>query len=311
MRWVTCEFEGEERVGLIVGDDVHLHDRGPSLLEVIDGGELAEVAARLRRSPSDVLPLESCHLVSPLPRPPSVRDTIGFLDHVRGCRRAYGRDPHLEEVWYQVPAFYFGNPSSVLGPYDEVPMAPGSRWFDFELEVGAVIGRTGRDLGLRAAQEAIVGYTLFCDWTARDLQRLDTAMGIGQGKGKDSGLTLGPWLVTAEEIADSVRDGALDLEIWASVNGQEIARGTLAGMDWTFAEIVSYVSRGTDLRPGDVIGSGTLPGGCLLEHLTGDPDTFDRWLRPGDVVSLGGDLLGRTEQRVVPGVPVHRLRSGF
>ncbi|MEH1017405.1 fumarylacetoacetate hydrolase family protein [Micromonospora sp. CPCC 206060] len=283
------------------------------LLDLIGSGrtELDEVAARLARSPGAVVEWEDCVLLPPIPHPPSVRDALGFLEHARGCRRAYGRDPELGEVWYQVPAFYFGNPATVYGPYDDVPVAPGSRWFDFELEIAAVIGIGGGDLDQRAAQDSIAGYTFFCDWTARDLQRMDTALGIGQGKGKDCGVTLGPWLLTSDEVEDRFAGEGLDLVISAAVNGQELARGTTASMDWTFAEIISFVSRGTTLRAGDVIGSGTLPGGCLLEHLNGDPATYERWLRPGDVVSLTGDLLGRTAQRIVPGPEVHRLSSGY
>jgi 2-keto-4-pentenoate hydratase/2-oxohepta-3-ene-1,7-dioic acid hydratase in catechol pathway len=105
-------------------------------------------------------------------------------------------------------------------------------------------------------------------------------------------------------------DGGLALDVAASVNGKRVAAGTTADMDWSFGEVVAFCSRGVDLRPGDVIGSGTIPGGCLLEHLRGDPATNDRWLQPGDVVSLYGPELGRTEQTVVAGAPVHRLRSG-
>jgi 2-keto-4-pentenoate hydratase/2-oxohepta-3-ene-1,7-dioic acid hydratase in catechol pathway len=174
-----------------------------------------------------------------------------------------------------------------------------------------VIGPGGRDLGPAAAEEHIVGFTFYCDWSARDLQMKDLAQGLGQAKGKDSGTTLGPWLVTADELADHLAAGKLTLDVAAAVNGEQVAKGTTADMDWTFGEVVSFCSRGVDLRPGDVIGSGTIPGACLLEHLRGDPATYGRWLKPGDVVSLYGSELGRTEQTIVAGAPVQRLHSGY
>lgn len=313
MRWVTCQHEQGARVGLVVGEAVHVLSDGRSLIDVISSGlvDMERAAESARRSPSAVVPFESAVLYSPVPQPPSVRDTVGFLDHVRGCRRAYGRDPELSEVWSRVPAFYFANPATLFGARDDVPIAPGSQWFDFELEVAAVVATPGSDLDAAAGQEAIAGYMLFCDWTARDLQQVDTALGIGQGKGKDSGMTFGPWLVTADEVADQLVDGHLDLEVAVEVNGVELARGTTGAMDWTFGEIVSFVSRGTRLRPGDIIGSGTIPGGCLLEHLDGDPADHEGWLRPGDTVSLSGLALGRTHQRIVEGARPHLLSSGY
>lgn len=312
MRWATVQHQGHERLGLVVGEDVMLAAEGLSMLDLVEAGQTAmsELADRLRCTSTDLLPLSHAKLAAPVPRPPSIRDALCFLEHMRGCMRALGRSPDLPEVWEQVPAFYFGNPANIYGPHDDVPIAPGSAWFDYELEIGAVIGQGGRDLDPAAADEHIIGFTFYCDWTARDLQMKDLAQGLGQAKGKDSGTTLGPWLVTTDELADHRADGKLALDLAASVNGERVAAGTTADMDWTFGEIVSFCSRGVDLRPGDVIGSGTIPGGCLLEHLRGDPAMYDRWLKPGDVVSLEGPELGRTEQTIVAGAPVHRLRSG-
>ncbi|MFD0661217.1 fumarylacetoacetate hydrolase family protein [Thermocatellispora tengchongensis] len=240
-----------------------------------------------------------------------MRDGLCFLDHLRGCYRAMGRGGELHPAWSQTPAFYFGNPAAVVGPYDDVPIAPGCELFDFELEIGAVIGRGGRDLHPDTAEEHIVGYTFYNDWTARDHQLRDMAQGIGMGKAKDSAITLGPALVTADELEPYRSDGRLHLEVSATVNGREVSRGTLAAMDWTFGELLAYLSRGTDLLPGDVIGSGTVPGGCLLEHVdTPDMAGFSGWLRPGDVVSLQGPALGHTRQTVRPAPPMIPLRTG-
>ena len=145
--------------------------------------------------------------MAPIPRPPSIRDSLCFLDHMRNCQAAMGGGRVLKDTWYQIPAFYFACPTTVLGPYDDAPMAPGSVWQDFELEIAAVIGTAGQDLSVAEAERAIVGYMIFNDWSARDLQQLEGQLAIGQAKGKDSGVTLGPYLVTPDELEPYRRDG--------------------------------------------------------------------------------------------------------
>jgi 2-keto-4-pentenoate hydratase/2-oxohepta-3-ene-1,7-dioic acid hydratase in catechol pathway/glyoxylase-like metal-dependent hydrolase (beta-lactamase superfamily II) len=216
---------------------------------------------------------------------------------MRNCQQAAGGGRVLKDVWYRIPAFYFACPATVLGPYEDAPMAPGTAWQDFELEIGAVIGTTGKDLSAEQAEEAIVGYLIFNDWSARDLQRLEGQLGIGQAKGKDSGVTLGPYLVTPDELEPYRRDGKLSLEVTALVNDVVIGSGSTATMDWSFGEVISYASRGVTLVPGDVFGSGTVPTCTLVEHL-GDPGTFPGWLHDGDVVSLRVQGLGETRQTV-------------
>ncbi|WP_249353621.1 fumarylacetoacetate hydrolase family protein [Rhodococcus sp. USK13] len=302
------------RAGIVDGDTVRGLRDGTTLLSLITAGEeaLVEAGQSAQLSPAEVKAIGDVRLLPPLPRPPSVRDGLCFLDHLRGCYRALGRSSELHDAWSKIPAFYFSNAGSILGPDEDVPIAPGSTMFDLELELGAVIGRGGRDLDPKNAEQHIVGYTLFNDWTARDHQLLDLALGIGMGKSKDSAITLGPMLVTADELEEHRKDGRLALELSATVNDEEIARGSLDQMDWTFGELIAFVSRGVDLVPGDVIGSGTVPGGCLLEHVdTADMKDFTRWLKPGDVVSLRGQGLGETMQTIVAGVDVLPLSSGF
>lgn len=311
MPWATIDTEHGRRVGLVHDDGVRVAHDGRTLIELVAGGEEAVLDLRreLLRWPAEVLDIDDARVVAPIPRPPSVRDALCFLEHMRGCLRALGRSDELGPVWGEMPAFYFGNPASVVGPYDDVTVSPGADWWDLELEVGAIIGRPGRDIAPGDAGRHIAGYTFFCDWTARDLQVKDLEMGLGQGKGKDGSLTLGPWLVTADEVADHTRDGRLDLQVAASINGRVLASGTTADMDWTFEQVIAFTSRGTELATGDVIGSGTIPGGCLLEHATADSLADEStWLRVGDEVSLHGDALGATRQRVVAGhapAPLH------
>ena len=313
MRWVT--YVGNEGVRTGVVDEDTIFGLGPdvTLLGLIDHGSqtLADAGRAARRAPEEVHRLSDVRLLAPLPRPTSIRDGLCFLDHLRGCRRALGMSPDLDQAWSEGPGFYFTNPGAIVGPYDDVPIAAGSRWFDLELEVGVVIGTTGRDLHPARAEQSIIGYTLYNDWTARDHQVRDLALQIGMGKSKDSATTLGPMLVTPDELEPFRNsDARLAIELSATINGEELTRGSLDQMDWTFNELIAYISRGVDLYPGDVIGSGTVPGGCLLEHVnTPDPADFSRWLQPGDVVTLSGQGLGETRQTVVPGTDVIALRQ--
>lgn len=314
MRWVTFRDDGD-KVGMLHGDRVIPAHDVPDMLTLLAGGaaQMAEAAATLQRS-GEGRPVEEVELAAPIPRPPTMRDTLCFLDHLRGCLAAAGLPEELNPAWSQIPAFYFGNTSSVIGPTDDTIIPPGCRWFDFELEVAIVIGKGGRDIDPATAREHIAGYTFFNDWSNRTAQMQEMGLGIGQGKSKDSATTLGPWLVTADEVeAHRNADGTLDLEVSASVNGEPKAKGSLAAMDWSFEEIVAYVSRGTDLVPGEVIGSGTVPRGCLMEHVepAGTLATWDGWLKAGDVVSLSSPVLGRTENTVVAGnATVHPLHTG-
>ena len=308
MRWVTYEASAVVRTGVLDGESVRGLATGTTLEYLLATGSLEEAGADAWRSPAEVRELAEVRVLAPLRRPPSVRDGLCFLDHLRGCHRALGRETDLAEVWSQNPAFYFANADAIVGPYDDVPISPGSAMFDLELEVGVVIGRRGRDLHPDLAEEHIAGFTLYNDWTARDHQVVDMAQGIGMAKSKDGAITLGPTLVTADELEPLRRDGRLELS--ASVNGVELTRGGLAQMDWTFGELLAYISRGTDLTPGAVIGSGTVPGGCLLEHVdTPALGDFTGWLQPGDVVSLAGTGLGETRQVVTPAAAVSPIRS--
>jgi 2-keto-4-pentenoate hydratase/2-oxohepta-3-ene-1,7-dioic acid hydratase in catechol pathway len=312
MRWVSYSGNSGHRIGLLDGDTIRAVDGVSNLLALLgdDGQSLRDAAAAAHRHPAEVVEITDVQLHAPISTPPSIRDSLCFLDHLRRCRQAMGVATELPPVWNTVPAFYFGNPASVVGPFDDVAISPGSSLFDFELEVGAVIGRGGRDLHPKTAEDHIIGYTLFNDWSARDLQAVDMELGIGMGKGKDSATTLGPWLVTPDELEPFRRDGRLSIELSAFVNDREITRGTLDQADWTFAEVLAYVSRGVDLVPGDVIGSGTVPGGCLFEHTSADT-LLDpaSWLKAGDVVRLQGDGLGSTRQTVLAADPVHALRN--
>lgn len=295
MRWVTFRDGDGERTGVLSGDAIHVVAPGVSLLELIGHGAAAlqEVGEDVLRS-APTVSLDQVTLAAPIPRPPSIRDSLCFLEHMRNCQAAMGGGRVLKDTWYRIPAFYFACPSTVLGPYDDAPMAPGSAWQDFELEIAAVIGTAGKDFSVAEAEQAIIGYMIFNDWSARDLQMLEGQLAIGQAKGKDSGVTLGPYLVTPDELEPYRRDGRLNLEVTALVNDEVIGTGSTAAMDWSFAEVIAYASRGVMLTPGEVFGSGTVPTCTLVEHLdAAAPESFRGWLHDGDIVTLKVQGTGR------------------
>src|ERR1700757_1816666 len=304
MKWVTYQTDNGERTGVLSGDEIHAMPPGVTQLDLIGRGAdgLRQAGDDALGSPSAVARLDEVTLMAPIPRPPSIRDSLCFLDHMRNCQAAMGGGRVLKDTWYRIPAFYFACPSTVLGPYDDASMAPGSAWQDFELEIAAVIGTAGKDLSVADAEQAIIGYMIFNDWSARDLQQLEGQLAIGQAKGKDGGVRLGPYFLIPAELEPS-RDppgpGKLSLRVTALVNDTEIGSGSTGQMDWTFAEVISYASRGVTLSPGDVFGSGTVPTCTLIEHLSlTDLESFPGWLHDGDVVTLKVEGLGETRQTV-------------
>ena len=307
MRWVSFAGADGSRAGVIAGDQIHALPATTSLLDVLAGGRAGLRAAgeRALERPDVVVSLGSVRLLAPIPRPPAIRDFLCFLEHMRGCLRALGRPDELDPAFSEIPAFYYGAPASVIGPRDDVPVAPGSAWFDVELEVGAVLAEGGRDLTPEQGEACIGGYLLFADWSARDLQVRELGTGLHPAKSKDTATTLGPMLVTPDELEPYRRDGRPAIELELEVNGTVLARGRLDAMDWTFGEIIAYASRGLELGPGEVFGSGTVPGGCLLEHRGGPSE--QPWLAPGDRVRLRGEGLGELTHTVISGTAPHLL----
>jgi fumarylacetoacetate (FAA) hydrolase len=226
--------------------------------------------------------LADVELLAPVPDPPSVRDFFAFEEHVATGWRLRGGE--IPPAWYEAPVFYFSNPASIHGPGRPVRRPPATRMLDFELEVAAVLDAEG----------AIAGFTLFNDWSARDVQRQEMTVGLGPAKGKDFAISLGPWLVTPDELP--MRDGRLDVTAWATVNGTELTRTNAAEMHWSWEQVVAHAGRDTRLRAGDVLGSGTLNRGCLLEL---GPLDGERFLEPGDVVEIGADGLGTLRTEIV------------
>ena len=257
MHLCTFETGGRTAPGRIEGDRV-LELGASSLRAWLESGgeEVAEHA------------LGDVQLRAPIPWPPSVRDFYAFERHVQSARAQRGLE--MAPEWYRIPVFYFSNPAAILGPGDEIRFPAESSAWDYELEAAAVVGADG----------GIAGFTVLNDWSARDLQKMEMAVGLGPAKGKDFATSLGPVLVTPDELGD------LRLEMVARVNGEERSRGNLGDMHWTWDQLVEHAGRDTRLVPGDVLGSGTVGTGCILEHGDG------RWLRSGDVVELEIESIG-------------------
>jgi 2-keto-4-pentenoate hydratase/2-oxohepta-3-ene-1,7-dioic acid hydratase in catechol pathway len=241
---------------------------------------------------------------------PTVRDYVAFEEHVEGVRKSIDGTAGVPPEWYDAPTFYFTNPYALIGAHDDVAVPPGSQRFDFELEVAVVVGSDGASLSPDEAREHIFGYTILNDWSARDLQAREMRVSLGPAKGKDSATTLGPWLVTADEL-EPYRDdeGFLQLDMRVSVNGVEIGQDLLSNMGWPFEELISYASRGTWVRAGDVLGSGTCGnGGCLAELWGIQGEAAPPPLRPGDVVEMTVEGIGTIRNRVVEGIELPPVR---
>jgi fumarylacetoacetate (FAA) hydrolase len=245
----------------------------------------AEKAAK--KASTDSLSIDEVKFLSPL-KPNTLRDAYAFEQHVKTANKNRGRE--VPEEWYQFPVFYFTNPSTAFGHDDEIPYPHYTEAMDYELEIAAVIGKAGMNIKPEDAPKHIFGYTIFNDWSARDIQRKEMIVGLGPAKGKDFASAFGPVIVTHEAIADkwTERPGVYALEMSARVNGKEYSRGNFKDIHWSFGEIIARASDSVTLYPGDVIGSGTVGTGCLLE-LT---KFQGPWLNEGDVVELEIERIG-------------------
>lgn len=226
-------------------------------------------------------------LLAPI-KPTTLRDAYAFEQHVKTASQNRGRD--VPEEWYKFPVFYYTNPHSIFGPEDMIPYPRYTSALDYELEIAVIIGKGGRDIKAEDAASYIFGYTIFNDWSARDVQRTEMKVGLGPAKGKDFASSLGPVIVTSEALAHRTvnRPGVYDLKMTARVNGVEMSSGNLKDIFWSFGEIIARASDSVDLMPGDVIGSGTVGTGCLLELTKAQGP----WLNAGDVVELEIEEIG-------------------
>jgi 2-keto-4-pentenoate hydratase/2-oxohepta-3-ene-1,7-dioic acid hydratase in catechol pathway len=273
LKLVTYDAGSGPRVGVL--DDGVVLDAG------FDGDMISFIEAGAPVNGSD--PVDRAKLLAPL-RPRTLRDFLAFEGHLKGAYAGLGRD--IPPEWYEVPAYYKGMPDTVVGPDAEIPWPSYSDKLDHELELAAVIGSTVRDVAREHADGAIFGYTIWNDFSARDVQRVEGAIGLGPGKAKDwdGSNALGPCIVTRDEF------DIADARMTVSVNGEAWGHDNAANMHHTFADMIAYASLSQTLRPGEVIGSGTAA--------TGSGPELDRWLQEGDVVELEIAGIGVLRNRI-------------
>jgi 2-keto-4-pentenoate hydratase/2-oxohepta-3-ene-1,7-dioic acid hydratase in catechol pathway len=300
LKIAAFDVAGQRRHALVIGTQLH------PLPDHTDIFKMLHEDAVLARCEQPI-PLHSVRLQPPV-QPFAIRDFITFERHVVGSYAGLGRLVPAE--WYEIPTFYFTNPHCLIGANDPVPVPPGCTLFDFELEVAAIIGRDGYNLTVEEAADCIAGFTIFNDWSARDLQAYEMRIGLGPAKGKDTASTLGPYLVTTGELESYRRGDRYDLAMSVFVNNKLIGTDSLANMAWSFPEMIAYASRGTMVRAGDVIASGTCGNGCLLELWGRNGKQDPPPLVVGDIVTMTVEGLGKIENKVISGPPAHAIHKG-
>jgi len=235
------------------------------------------------------------NILPPIINPQSFRDFYAFEQHVRSARKLRGLEMHPD--WFKIPIFYFSNPSALYGHNQNIPYPSGTNELDFELEFAIIIAKGGSNIKQHEAQKYIAGYTICNDWSARDLQREEMAMNLGPAKGKDFATSFGPYMVTPDEL-DSAWDntGKLHLRMTCYVNNKLISDGNTNDLYHPFTKMIERASLNTNLLPGDILGSGTVGTGCILELR---PENVGGWLKKGDIVRLEIDGLGILENTIV------------
>jgi 2-keto-4-pentenoate hydratase/2-oxohepta-3-ene-1,7-dioic acid hydratase in catechol pathway len=266
------------------------------MLELLQGGEYALEAAREAVAHAStrgdetldgaaiVHNVSAVRLLAPLPRPNSLRDFLVFEEHLRNVGRTLGRPDQLPPEWYNLPAHYKGNVDAIYGPEDIVPYPGYTEKLDYELEICAVVGRHGRRIKEADGDSYIAGYTLYNDWSARDIQMREGSVGIGPGIGKDFASSIGPCIAIPDEFRVE------HSQLAARVDGETWSTGTLANMHFSFPQIIEYITQEADIVPGGLLGSGTIGVGCGFER--------DRYLSPGMTVELEAEGIGLLRNRL-------------
>lgn len=304
MKFITFEKQdGTIRAGWLLNQDsaVDMYEASDgqlpdNLLTFLENSEanLKKIASfSFTKEQKGVYPLSKLRLKAPLPLPKSFRDFYAFEQHVKTARENRGLEMIPE--WYEIPVFYFSNHLAIKGPGEGITMPSECNWLDYELEIACIIGKEGRNIPADKADEYIFGYSILNDWSARDLQRKEMKVGLGPAKGKDFATSIGPWIVTKDELEPFKLGKGFDVSMKARVNGSLLSGGNMKDLYYSFAEMIERASRGVTLYPGEMIGSGTVGSGCILEL----GSQVHRWLRPGDQVELEIDYLGVLRNEII------------
>jgi fumarylacetoacetate (FAA) hydrolase len=269
--------------------------KGPKVLD-----DLQKLSWRIfnridpEKIPRTMKRLSDVRIRPPISRPPIIRDFYAFEDHVRAARARRGLQ--MPEEWYEFPAIYYSNPAMTYGTDDEVPYPAYTRSLDYELEIACIIEKAGINIREEDAETHIAGYTIMNDWSARDVQEREMKIGLGPAKAKDFATSIGPWLVTPDELQDKKSGpGKFDLPMRATVNGKQLSDGNMNRMHWTFSQMIARASQSVEVRVGEVFGSGTVGTGSILEL----GQEVHPWLKPGDRVELEVERLGVLRNRII------------
>jgi 2-keto-4-pentenoate hydratase/2-oxohepta-3-ene-1,7-dioic acid hydratase in catechol pathway len=302
MKLVTYEhLKSGPRAGVIQGEDViditQLLGSTVAIRDVgalLQHGENAINDVRKALSENQVtyrVALNKVRLLSPILQPPTIRDYAAFEVHARNAIKNSGLT-ELPARWYEKATFYFSNPSTVCGPDAEVIRPSACKHLDYEVEIGIVIGKEGRDIPEEEAMDYIAGFTIYNDWSDRELCTEEFGF-LGFHKAKDFAQGFGPWMVTTDELMDKYVDGRLQLKVTAKINGDVWTDSTTGDMYWSIPYLIARASKDSRLVPGDIIGTGTVGLGCIYER----PDEL-RWLEDGDVVEIDAEGIGTLRQTV-------------
>lgn len=302
MKFITfTNREQQQRAGILMNDSV-------IDLNFASNGELPETMADFIKNQSLYIPvvqslletkdlpsinLKNIQLAAPLPNPTSFRDFVAFETHVKNATKRSGDTVAPE--WYEMPIFYFSNPNAMKGPEEEVKRPSRCIRLDYELELACVIGKEGENIKASDAEDYIFGYTILNDWSARDIQMKEMKVLLGPAKGKDFATSIGPYIVTKDELEPYRVGQRFNLEMTAKVNGEVLSKGNFKDIYYTFGDMIERASEDVTLYPGDIIGSGTVGFGCLMELGT----EVHRWLEPGDEVELTITGLGSLTNKII------------
>ena len=309
MKFISFSYKNSSSIGVLIDKknkliDIHESSDGRlpnNMFTYLQNFEENNMLLKqiLLNSNNNEIDISSVKLEAPLKRPNSFRDAYAFRQHVEAGRKNRGLDMIPE--YDQFPVFYFSNHNSISGPGDVRVQDRHLNKLDFEFELGIIIGKKGRNIKSQDAYKYIAGLVILNDWSARGMQFEEMKLNLGPAKGKDFATSIGPYLVTLDELEKkrlkSKEDFVYNLEMQGYLNGKLISKDNMKNMTWSFSQIVERVSYGVDIYPGDLIGSGTCATGCLLENnLSANKPT---WLAVDDVVTFKVDCLGTLQNTIV------------
>ena len=309
MKYITYLNSGQKSIGCMLNDSLEIIDI-PSIptqnfpknmIDFINNFEFnnSKLKKILINNKLPVKKINYSDIVSPISRATSFRDFYAFRQHVESGRK--NRGLKMIPEYDQIPVFYFSNHNALTGPGDVSVQKKQLDKLDFELEIGIVISKHGKNIKYKDAYKYVAGFTIMNDWSARTLQFQEMKLNLGPSKGKDFATSIGPYLVTLDELDDRLIgkqcDMLYDLEMKAYLNDRMISMDNLKNITWKFPDMIEHASYGTDIYPGDLIGSGTCATGCLLElNLSNNKD---EWLSVGDTIRLDIDKLGSLKNTII------------